>query len=69
MLLNSKKAIKRIALGVIIGITLLLDTAALHDILFGAEPDYIGEYGMLFLSIILFGGVYYIYEKNYVKGN
>jgi len=56
--------IKRIILGIIIGITLLLGMAALHDIVWGKELNYASEYGMLGISILIFGVVYYSLRRN-----
>lgn len=45
---------KKIFLGIIIVIFLLLDWAALYDIIKGTEPDYLGEYAVLAISVIVF---------------
>ncbi len=45
---------KKILLGVIIVIFLMLDWAALHDIIKGKEPNYWGEYAVLAISVIAF---------------
>jgi len=44
---------KKIILIGIVVVLLLLDMAALHDILKG-EPDLYGEYGMILFSLIVF---------------
>ena len=49
--MKKKKWITRL---VIVGL-LLLDYAALDDITTGNEPDYIGEYLMLGVSLVIFG--------------
>ena len=52
-----KKAL--IIIGIII--VLLLDFAALDDITTGQEPDFIGEYAVLVVSIpLILAGVYYM---------
>ncbi len=45
---------KKIVLIIVVLILLALDLAALHDILKG-EPDPYAEYGMLVVSVIVFG--------------
>jgi len=45
---------KKILLGIIIVIFLMLDWAALHDIIKGKEPNYWGEYAILVISVIVF---------------
>ena len=45
---------KKILLGIIIVIFLMLDWAALHDIIKGNEPDYWGEYAILAISVVVF---------------
>jgi large-conductance mechanosensitive channel len=45
---------KKIFLGIIITILLMLDWAALHDIIKGNQPSYWAEYAMLIISVIAF---------------
>lgn len=45
---------KKILLGIIIIIFLMLDWAALHDIIKGNQPDYWGEYAILAISVVVF---------------
>ncbi|MCX6162832.1 MAG: hypothetical protein NTV87_16045 [Ignavibacteriae bacterium] len=47
---------KKIILTGIVVVLLLLDMAALHDILKG-EPDLYGEYGMILFSLIVFASL------------
>jgi hypothetical protein len=47
---------KKIILAGIVVVLLLLDMAALHDILKG-EPDLYGEYGMILFSLIVFASL------------
>jgi hypothetical protein len=47
---------KKIILTGIVVVLLLLDMAALHDILKG-EPDLNGEYGMILFSLIVFASL------------
>jgi hypothetical protein len=56
-------SLKRICLGVLIGITALLDLAALADIVLRKEPDYFQEYAMLVVSVFIFIGAVYVYRK------
>lgn len=55
----------KIFLWIIIVIFLLLDWAALHDIIKGNQPDYWGEYAILAMSVIVFItiGAYLVSQK------
>lgn len=58
---------KAILLLVIVVVLLALDWAALHDILKG-EPNLYAEYGMIILSVIIFGIMAFIGLKGRSKG-
>jgi len=47
--------IKKILLISVVIILLVLDWFALDDITTGNEPNYYGEYAILFVSVIVFG--------------
>lgn len=57
-----KKIYRSLAARITFFILLVLDWAALDDIMTGNEPDYFGEYSVLFASLILFGIM--IYKRN-----
>ena len=51
--------VKNLLIPAVIIIFLALDWAALNDILKGNEPNYFAEYGMLSLSLIVFGAIFF----------
>ena len=59
---------KRLLIGIIV-VFILLDFAALDDITTGNEPDFVGEYATLFLSILVFVGIGFYLFRSKNKNN
>lgn len=54
-------SVKRVIMGVVIGVLLLLDWAALDDITTGNEPNYSGEYFILIISVVIYAILIYFW--------
>jgi len=59
--------VKYIITGIIIIILLMLDWAALHDIVKGTQPGYWAEYAMLTVSAIVFAAIAFFGFRKIIK--
>lgn len=60
---------KKIFLKLLTIFIILLDWAALHDIIKGNEPNYFGEYSVIILSVLYFAALVYFWLKNKAKAS